>query len=92
MYYLDSLQVALDDQATNVGSNWTSQWETNYSFDFGLPGTYKLWLVMFKDTPPPLPYAPVRFDDLANTTAVQRISDSINDKIQSLNLSFVVRG
>ena len=92
MYYLDTLTVTLDDQNIQAGSNWTSQWESQYSFNCSLPGTYKLWLILFKDTPPALPFPPVRFDDLANTTAVQRVADSVNNKFQFLNLTVVIKG
>ena len=92
MYYLDTLAVTLDNQVVQAGSNWTSQWETQYSFNCSLPGTYKLWLILFKDTPPALPFTPVRFDDLVNTTAVQRVTDSVSNKFQFLNLTVVIKG
>lgn len=87
MIYFDELNVTLNHIDTDSRGNITPQYESQYNFTVNLTGQYKLWFILFKDDVPPLPHAPYRYDDYANTTAVQRIYDCIDNKYQSLNLN-----
>ena len=50
-----------------------------------------MWLLLFKDEVPSLPFKPERMKDYVGTEAEKRIIDAVNGKIQSLNLNIVVR-
>ncbi len=91
MYFFDRFNVTLKPVPVNVEGNWTPEWQMRYNFTITRPGKYKMWFLLFKDKEPPLPKPPKRWEDYANTSAVKRIIEAVNGKIQSLNLNIVVR-
>ena len=91
MYFLDRFNVTLNSTPINIEGNWTPQWERRYTFSIDRPRVYKMWFLLFKDYVPPLLSKPEKMKDYAGTKAEKRILDAIEGKIQSLNLSIVVR-
>jgi len=89
MYLMDYFNVTLPHKPVDLESNWTPQWEMNYTFNIDKPGKWQLWFLLFKDERPPLP-EPIN-GDYAQTSATQRILDAIEGKIQSLKLNIEVR-
>jgi uncharacterized membrane protein len=87
LYYLDKIDVRLNNTEESPQSNNIVQYETIYNFTIKLTGQYKLWFILYKNTVPTLPYEPHRYENFANTTATQRINDCIDNKYQSLNIN-----
>ncbi len=52
---MDSFGVTLNHTPVNIEGSWTPQWEKVYSFSIDRPGSYKIWLLLFKDSAPSLP-------------------------------------
>ncbi|RLI78410.1 hypothetical protein DRP04_10185 [Archaeoglobales archaeon] len=91
LLFFDRFSVTLNHTPVNIEGNWTPQWERVYTFSISKPGRYKMWLLLFKDEVPSLPFKPERMKDYVGTEAEKRIIDAVNGKIQSLNLNIVVR-
>jgi uncharacterized membrane protein len=87
MYYLDTVSIVSVKGNDSSDGQSGSQSLIPYNLTIEKPGQFKLWLILFKNVVPPLPSAPNRYDDFANTSAVQLINDSIDNKYQSLNLN-----
>lgn len=87
LYLMDYFCITLPHKP--IESNWTPQWERNYTFAIYKPGKWQLWFLLFKDERPSLP-EPIK-GDYAKTNATQRILDAIGGEIQSLKLNIEVR-
>ncbi len=90
MYFLDEFRVRLKPVPINL-ENWTPEWQRRYNFSINKTGKFKVFFLLFKGNPPPLPKRPRRMMDFANTTAVRLIREAINGKIQCLYLNVIVR-
>jgi uncharacterized membrane protein len=86
LYYYTLLSFN-SSQFLQTGSNNYFTMEYSYNLTVGIVGQYKLWLILYQDTVPSLPHAPQQYDDFSKTSAVSRISDSIDNKYQSLTFN-----
>jgi len=50
MWYMDTISTLLDHIPIDIESNWTAQWEQNYSFTIHRSGNHKLAFLLFNET------------------------------------------
>jgi len=94
MYYFDQFDTVLNNTPVNLEGPWTSQYETNYSFSIPIPGQFKLWFFLFKDSVPAYAQDLVHMQDYAGGPTDQLLYAAVSNDasmLLSLNLNLNVR-
>ena len=88
LIYMDDFNVTLGHVPVDVESDWTKQWETNYTFSAPINGTFKLWFILLENEKP---YAGNQYQDYAGTAAESRFLSIIGNRdAYTLNLNLNV--
>jgi len=88
LIYMNDFSALLDHAPVDTESNWTKQWETNYTFSAPQSGNFKLWFILLEDESP---YSGEQYQDYAGTQAETRFLSIIGDRdAYTLNLNLAV--
>lgn len=88
LIFMDTFNTTLGHVPVNTESNWTKQWEDNYTFAVPKAGNYKLWFVLLKNE---TPFSGEQYEDYVGTPAETRFLDFIKDRNRlTLNLNLRV--
>jgi uncharacterized membrane protein len=90
-YYVDYFSRRLLNSELESGTDYSSQWETKYTFNLNVTGTYKLWFFLSKDNQPALDMNLTKMQNYPGDYIEDLVNDARLFEIQSLNLNVVIR-
>jgi uncharacterized membrane protein len=89
-FYVNSFATRLLNTEPSSGGEWKFQWESRFTFNINVTGTYKLWFLLSKNGAPEfetnltklVPYEGDRLEELINQARLF--------EVQSLNINLVI--
>jgi uncharacterized membrane protein len=91
IFYIDTINVTLEDNFNNELSKWNSQWENNYNIDINKTGNYTLWFVLYKDNPTRYSQFPQKNSEFSLINMGSLLEDCKTGKKQSVCLHLNIK-